>query len=113
MPLGVEADHLQLERLLVLHHVAGMEHSIMRKLADVNEALKAVSNAYERAEVDELGDRPLNEIADLDIRDRCVPRIWLQLSNGEADASTLRIDVDHFGINRIAHLVVSFRVRNL
>ena len=113
MSLGVEADHLQLERLLVLHHVAGVEYSIVRELADVNETLKSVSNAYERAEVDELGDRPLNEIADLDVRDRCVPRIWLQLSNGEADASTLRIDVDHFGINRIAHLVVSFRVRNL
>ena len=113
MSLRVEADHLQLERLLVLHHVARVEDAIVGEFTDMDEPLEAVAHAHEGAEVHQLRDGALHKVADLDIRNGGMPWVWLQLADGEADAAALRIDVDHFGVDHVAHLVIGLRVRNL
>src|SRR5439155_18555383 len=53
MPLGVEADDLELENLALLHHVARVGDSLVGELADMDQALEALLHPDERTEVDE------------------------------------------------------------
>ena len=51
MALGVEADDLELEDLALVHDVARVGDALVRQLADVDEALEALADPDERAEV--------------------------------------------------------------
>ncbi len=81
MPLGVEGDDLQLESLTLVDDVAGMSHTLMRQLADVDQTLESVTNADEGAEVDELRDSPVDNVADLEVGHGRMPRIRLELAD--------------------------------
>ena len=113
MALGVERDDLELERLALVDHVARMGDALVRQLADVDEALEAVADADERAEVDDLGDRAVDDVADLEVGHRGVPRVGLQPADREADAAALVVDVDDLGLDLFADLVAGLGVVDL
>ena len=64
MALGIKGDDLELQRLTLVDDIARMGHALVRELADVDEALQAVLDADEGAEVHDLRDRAIDEIAD-------------------------------------------------
>ena len=113
MPLGVERDDLELERLALVDDVARVGDALVRQLADVDQALEAVTDANERTEVDELGDRPVDDVADLEVRHRGVPRVGLQAADRQADPASLVVDVDDLGLDLLADLVAGLGVVDL
>ena len=113
MPLGVERDDLELERLSLVDHVTGVSDALMRKLADVDQPFQAVADADERAEVDELRDRAVDDIANLEVGHRGVPRVRLEFANRQADATTLVVDVDDFGLDLLSDAVAGVGVVDL
>ena len=113
MPLGVERDDLELERLALVDDVARMGDALVGQLADVDQALEPVADAHERAEVDELGDRAVDDVADLEVRHRGVPRVGLQAADRQADPATLVVDVDDLGLDLLADVVAGLGVVDL
>ena len=113
MSLGVEGDDLELDRLTLVDDVARMSDALVRQLGDVDQTLEAVAHSHEGAKVDELGDRAVDDIANLEVGDRGVPRVRLELADRQADAATLMVDVDDFGLDLVADLVPGLRVVDL
>ena len=113
MPLGVERDDPQLQRLALMDDVARVDDTLMGQLADVDQALEPVADAHECAEVDELGDRAIDDVADLEIGHRRVPRIGLEAADRKADPATLVVDVDDLGLDLLTDLVAGFGVVDL
>ena len=113
MTLGVEGDDLELQRLALVDDVARMGDTLVRELADVDEALEAILDAHEGAEVDDLGDGAVDHVADLEVRDRRLPRIGQQAADREADATTLVVDVDDLGLDLVTDLVGALGVVDL
>ena len=99
MALGVERDDLELERLALVDDVTRMGDALVGQLADVDQALEAVADADEGAEVDDLGDRAVDDVADLEVGHRGMPRVGLQAADREADAAALVVDVDDLGLD--------------
>ena len=81
MPLGVERDDLELERLALVDDVARVGDALVGQLADVDQALEPVADAHECAEVDELRDRAVDDVADLEVGHRRVPRVGLEAAD--------------------------------
>ena len=113
MALGVERDDLELERLALVDDVARMGDALMAQLADVDQALEPVADADESAEVDELGDRAVDDVADLEVGDRRVPRVGLKPADREADAAALVVDVDDLGLDLFTDAVAGLGVVDL
>src|SRR4051794_30056908 len=85
----------------------------MRELADVDQTLEAVPDTNERAEVDELGDRAVDDVPDLEVRHGGVPRIGLEAPDRQADPTTLVVDVDDLGLDLLADVVAGLGVVDL
>ena len=113
MPLGVERDDLELERLALVDDVARVGDPLVGQLADVDQALEAVADAHEGAEVDELGDRAVDDVADLEVGHRRMPRIRLEAADRQADPAALVVDVDDLGLDLVADLVAGLGVVDL
>ena len=109
MALGVERDDLELERLALVDDVARVGDALVGQLADVDQALEPVADAHERAEVDELGDRAVDDVADLEVGHRRVPRIRLEPADRQADPAALVVDVDDLGLDLLADVVAGLR----
>src|SRR4051794_7912377 len=90
-----------------------MGHALMGQLADVDEALEALADPDEGAEVDELGDRAVDDVADLEVRDRRLPRVGLETADRQADPAALVVDVDDLGLDLVTDLVAGFGVVDL
>ena len=113
MALGVERDDLELERLALVDDVTRMGDALVGQLADVDEALEPVADAHEGAEVDELGDRAVDDVADLEVGHRRVPRVGLQAADRQADPAALVVDVDDLGLDLVTDLVAGLGVVDL
>ena len=113
MALGVERDDLELERLALVDDVARVGDALVGQLADVDQPLEAVADADERAEVDELGDRAVDDVADLEVGHGRVPRIRLEAADRQADPASLVVDVDDLGLDLVADLVAGLGVVDL
>src|SRR4051794_40372291 len=113
MPLGIERDDLQLERLALVDDIARMGDALVGQLADVDQALEPVAHADERAEVDELRDRAIDDVADLEVRDGGVPRVRLEATDRQADATPLVVDVDDLGLDLLADVIAGLGVVDL
>ena len=113
MAFRIEADDLELENLALLDDVPWMGDALVRELADVNEALEALLDADECAEVDELGDRAFDHVADLVLGDRLLPWIRLEPADREADSTALVVDVYDLGLHLVADGVGGLRVVDL
>src|SRR5262249_51418006 len=99
MAVLLERDDLELDRLTLVDHVTRVGDALVRELADVDEALETVAHAHEGTEVDDLGDGAVDDIADLEVGNRGVPRVGLQAADGQADAAALMVDVDDLGLD--------------
>ena len=95
---------LSLSVLALVDHVARVGDALVRQLADVDEPLEAVAHAHEGAEVDDLGDRAVDDVANLQVSHRRVPRVGLQPADRQADAAALVVDVDDLGLDLFADL---------
>ena len=104
---------LSLSDLALVDHVARVRHALVGQLGDVDEALEALADADEGAEVDDLGDRAVDDVADLEVGHRGVPRVRLQAADGEADAAALVVDVDDLGLDLFADVVAGLGVVDL
>ena len=93
--------------------VAGVGDALMRQLADVDQALEPIADTDERAEVDELGDRAVDDVADVEVRDRGVPRIRLQATDREADPTSFVVDVDDLGLDLLTDLIAGVGIVDL
>ena len=93
--------------------VARMGDALVRQLADVDQALEPVADADERAEVDELRDRAVDDVADLEVGHRRVPRVGLEAADRQADPAALVVDVDDLGLDLFADLVAGLGVVDL
>ena len=113
MSLGVERDDLELERLALVDDVARVGDALVGQLADVDQALETVADANERPEVDQLGDGPVDDVADLEVGHRRVPRVRLEAADRQADPAALVVDVDDLGLDLVADLVAGLRVVDL
>ena len=113
MSLGVERDDLELERLSLVNDVSRVGDALVGKLADVDQALEPVTDANERAEVDELRDRAVDDVAGVEVSNGRVPRIWLEPSDRQADPAALVVDVDDLGLDLLADLVAGLGVVDL
>ena len=91
----------------------GWVDPLLGELADVDQALEAVADADEGAEVDELRDRAVDDVADLEVGDRGVPRVRLEAADRQADPATLVVDVDDLGLDLLADLVAGLGVVDL
>ena len=74
---------------------------------------RPVADPDEGAEVDELGDRAVDDVADLEVRDRGVPRVGLEAADRQADPAALVVDVDDLGLDLVADLVAGLGVVDL
>ena len=113
MSLRVERDDLELERLALAHDVARVGDPLVAELADVDEALEPVADADEGAEVDELRDGPVDDVADPEVGHRRVPGVRLEAADREADPAALVVDVDDLGLDLVADLVAGLGVVDL
>ena len=113
MPLGVERDDLELERLALVDDIARVGDALVGQLADVDEPFEAVADADEGAEVDELRDGALDDVADVEVGHRGVPRVRLEPADRQADPAALVVDVDDLGLDLFADLVAGLGVVDL
>src|SRR3954452_3967153 len=113
MPLGVERDDLELERLALVDDIARVGDPLVGQLADVDQAFEPVADTDERSEVDELCDRAVDDVADLEVRDRRVPRIGLEAADREADPAALVVDVDDLGLDLFPDAIAGLWVADL
>jgi hypothetical protein len=113
MALGVQADDPELQRLALVDDVTRVGDALVRELADVDQALEAVAHAHERPEVDELGDGAVDDVPDLEVGDRGVPRVRLEATDREADAPALVVDVDDLGLDLFTDAVAALGVVDL
>src|SRR3954452_19062836 len=113
MPLGVERDDLELERLALVDDIARVGDPLVGQLADVDQAFEPVADTDERSEVDELCDRAVDDVADLEVRDRRVPRIGLEAADREADPAALVVDVDDLGLDLFPDAIAGLGVVDL
>src|SRR5207237_4804688 len=79
----------------------------------VDQALEAVADPNERAEVDELGDCAVDDVADLEVRNGGVPRVRLEAADREADPAALVVDVDDLGLDLFTDAIAGFGVVDL
>src|SRR6185312_5423832 len=76
-------------------------------------ALEAVAHAHERPEVDELGDRAVDDVPDLEVGHRRVPRVRLEPADRERDPAALVVDVDDLGLDLFTDAVAALGVVDL
>ena len=67
----------------------------------------------ERTEVHDLGHGAVDDVADLEVRHRGVPRVGLQAADREADSATFVVDVDDLGLDLFANVVAGLGVVDL
>src|SRR5262249_23214313 len=84
LPLAIDVEHLNLDRLPDLEHLGRVVDVAPRKLGDVDEAVHPVE-IDERAEVDDVGDRALDDVAGVEPVENPLPLLLaLLLEHGAA-----------------------------
>src|SRR5690606_11483275 len=83
--LLVHFQHLDLDHVAFLEHVADALHALVRDLRDVHQAVLARGDGHERAEVHQLGDLALVDAARLDVRGDLLDARLRSLAGGGVD----------------------------
>ena len=71
---------------------------------NVNQAINAVFNLDERAEVRQIADTSVHASTNVITFVQCLPWILLHLLHAETDAARLRIDAQHFNFHHVARI---------
>src|SRR4051794_25047697 len=117
-PLGVDLEDLDLHIVARLDDLARVLDVVLGELGDVHEALDALEDLDEGPERDDLGDLPLELVADVVGVDHALPRVLLGLLEAQGDALAVAVDVEHLDLHRVAdredlRRVVDVRPRQL
>src|SRR5690606_41086523 len=83
--LLVHFQHLDLDHVAFLEHVADALNALVRDLRDVHQAVLARGDGHERAEVHQLGDLALVDAARLDVRGDLLDARLRGLAGGGVD----------------------------
>ena len=113
MSFRVERDDLELELLALVDDVARMGHALMGQLADMDQPFEPVAYPNKGPEVDEFCDGSIDHVADVEVGDRRMPRVGLEPTDGQADPTTLQVDVDDLGLDLLADAITGFGVVDL
>ena len=109
LALAVDVQDLHVDRLADLEHLGRMVDVAPRKLGDVNEAVHPVE-VDERAEVDDVRDRPLDLVAGVEVVEDPLPLILaLLLEHGAAredDVVARAVELDDLALELLAHELV-------
>jgi hypothetical protein len=75
---------------------------VLAHLGDVHQALDALADLHEGTERHELGDPPVDELADAVVGGELLPRVLLRRLEGEADALLREVDVEDLHLDLVA-----------
>ena len=105
LALAVDVQDLHVDRLADLEHLGRMVDVAPRKLGDVDETVHPVE-IDERAEVDDVRDRPLDLVARVELVEDALPLILaLLLEHGAAredDVVALAVELDDLALELLA-----------
>src|SRR4029077_15176353 len=109
LPLAVDVEHLHLDRLTYLQDLGGVVDVAPRELGDVDEAVHPVE-VDEGAEVDDVGDRSLDDIAGVEAVEDPLPLLLaLLLEHGAArkhDVVARTVELDDLALELLAEELV-------
>src|SRR3954462_2658953 len=109
LAVAVDVEHLDLDRLADLEHLARVVDVRPRELRDVDQAVHAVE-VDEGAEVDDVRDLALDDVAGLQaVEDRLAHLLALVLEDGAArqdDVVAGAVELDHLAAELLAHELV-------
>ena len=94
-----------LHAIALLQNFRGMLHALgPAQIADVNQAINAVFDFDEGAEVGQIANPAFDDHADWEFSCKRVPGIRGQLPHAERDAPLLRVDIEHDALDLIADI---------
>src|SRR5262249_14950505 len=109
LALAVDVEHLDVDRLADLEHLGRVVDVRPRKLGDVNQPVHAVE-VDEGAEVDDVRDLPLDDVAGVELVEDALPLILaLFLEHGttrENDVVARPFELDHLAAKLLAEELV-------
>ena len=109
LPLTVDVEHLDVDGLADLEHLGRVVDVRPGELRDVDQAVHPVE-VDERAEVDDVGDRPLDDVARVEpVEDRLAHLLALVLEDGAAredDVVPRAVELDHLAAELLAEELV-------
>src|SRR4030095_3451454 len=102
LAVDVQDDHV--DRVALLHDLRRMLDALgPAHVGDVDQAVDARLDLDERAEAREVPDFPVDAGSDRVLQREHDPRILLGLLHAERDLLLVRIDLEHYGLDRLAH----------
>ena len=109
LALSVDVEHLDVDGLADLEHLGRMVDVRPAELRDVDQAVHSLE-VDERAEVDDVGDRPLDDVAGVEpVEDRLAHLLALVLEDGAArkdDVVPRAVELDHLAAELLAEELV-------
>ena len=102
--IKIDVDHLDEDLFARLDDGLRVLHVAVGQLGDVHEAFDAVFDGDEDTELNDLGDLALDDLARNVGASEALPRIFLGGLEGQGDALTVEIDVEHLDGDLIADL---------
>src|SRR5262245_29757753 len=103
--VDVDAEHHRLDLVALLEHLRGMADLLRPvQIGHVHQAVDALFDADEHAEVGDVLDLSLDAAADRVIEPHQLPRIGLRLLEAERDAAVGGVDVEHHDVHFLADL---------
>src|SRR5512132_235219 len=103
-PVEIDVDDLHPQLLAGGDDLLRRLDVVRGHLGDMDEPLDAFAHLDERTERHELGDLPVDELADLVAVRELLPRILLRGLERQRDALTVEVDVEHLHLDLVAHL---------
>ena len=109
LALAVDVEHLDLDRLADLEHLGRVVHVAPGELRDVDQAVHPVE-VDEGAEVDDVGDLPLDHVAGVEVVEDLLALLLALLlehgAPGEDDVVARAVELDDLGEELLAHELV-------
>src|SRR5690606_19446514 len=105
LAFGVDLQDFGLDFVTLLEQVARMTDALgPADVRDVDQAVDAVLDADEDAEIGDVANLAADYVADLVFFFDDVPRIWLDLLHAEADAAVLQVESKDDDFDLVTHL---------
>ena len=102
--IEINVNHLDEDFFARLDDGLRVLHVAVGQLGDVHEAFDAVFDGDEDTELDDLGDLALDDLARNVGASEALPRIFLGSLEGQGDALTIEVNVEHLDGNLVADL---------
>ena len=102
--IGIDPNYAQRPHIALLNDLTRVIDALVAQLGQVDQALDVViKDARKGAKLDQLGDRPFDQLLDVVAILRSGPRIGFQALEAQPDAPAVAIDVENKDLNFVAH----------